>query len=174
MPKTMSKTKKDLPKKATTPPKISALVVLIVATIAYVPHTLPFLTNKASMQIIFTFMLGWVACLGIAFSYDAGLALAKLNHRLIKKGALIVPILILFAIQLLCTAGCVLHEIYFTGYPIELCFDTCQRVELQAATTGYLAVSTVFFAPAYFALFRYYSWTFKYHLPAPKKSQKQP
>ena len=60
--------------------------------------------------------------------------------------------------QIICVALCVGIEIILAGYPIKMCFDYCQTVEITEAITAYLLFSTILFLPAYYAAYRYSNW----------------
>lgn len=153
----------NLPKRAFTKPSVLSIVFFILITIIWVPNTLPFFTNMASLQIFAAIFLAPLAVVALVFlSYNTGLSLAKYNYDKVKKGNLVFPYAILLVMHVLCILCCIVLEIILVGYPFGACFDTCQYIEMTTAIFAYSIVTTVLFLPAYYAIYRYYQWVVKY------------
>ena len=112
------------------------LVILIVATIVWVPHTLPFFTDMASMQILFAIFLVPLAIIGLICAGFTGAAMVRATQAKIQS------LLMLICIEVACVIGCIIHEIVLVGYPFELCFDFCQSVSLVTVVLSYLFYSS--------------------------------
>lgn len=125
------------------------LVILIIATLVWVPHTLPFFANMASMQIFFAIFLAPLAIVGVICAGFAGSAMVRATQAKIKS------LSILIGLEVVCVIGCVIHEIILVGYPFKLCFDFCQSVSLATTIISYFIVATILFAPAYCAILFY-------------------
>lgn len=161
------KIRSDIPKKAVSKPGVVSLIFFIIIVILWVPHTLPFFKNMASVQIFAAVFLAPLAIVGLFLAYDSGIALAKYNYDRVLEGNLFLPYLILLAIHIGCIVGCLVHESILAGYPFKMCFDYCQQIEITTAVMAYSIVSTVLFLPAYCAIYRYRRWAVKYNLPRP-------
>lgn len=161
------KIRSDIPKKAVSKPGVVSLIFFIIIVILWVPHTLPFFKNMASVQIFAAVFLAPLAIVGLFLAYDSGIALAKYNYDRVLEGNLFLPYLILLAIHIGCIVGCLVHESILAGYPFKMCFDYCQQIEITTAVMAYSIVSTVLFLPAYCAIYRYRRWAVKYNLPKP-------
>jgi hypothetical protein len=159
-----TKTINNIPKRAVSKPKIISLAFFIIIVVIWVPHTLPFFKNMASMQIFAAIFLAPLAIVGLFLSYDSGISLAKFYYRRVAKGKLFVPYGILLIIHVLCIGACILHERILVGYPFKMCVDHCQQIEMPTAIMAYSIVSSVLFLPAYCAIYRYRKWTLKYNL----------
>ena len=157
----------NIPKKATSRPKIISLIFFIIIVVIWVPHTLPFFKNMASVQLFAAIFLAPLAIVGLFLSYNSGISLAKFNYERVAKGKLFVPYGILLIIHVLCIGVCILNELILAGYPFRMCFDTCQYIEMPTAIMAYSIVSTVLFLPAYFAIYRYRRWVLKFNLTNP-------
>ena len=164
------RTQNDIPKKATNRPKIISLIFFIVIVIIWVPHTLPFFKNMASVQIFAAIFLAPLAIVRLSLSYDSGMSLAKFNYKRIMEGKLFLPYCILLIIHFLCIGACILHELILAGYPFKMCFDYCYQIEMPTAIIAYSIVSTVLFLPAYCAIYRYKKWILKYNLINPTEN----
>lgn len=119
------------------------LVILIITVLIWVPHTLPFFANIASMQILIAIFLAPLAIIGLVCGGFTGAALVRVTQTKIRS------LLILASTEVACVIGCIIHEIVLVGYPLELCFDFCQEVSLATAFLSYFAAVTIFFIPAY-------------------------
>jgi hypothetical protein len=161
------KTQNNIPKKAISKPNVVSLIYFIIIVIIWVPHTLPIITNTASMQDIVAIFLAPLAIVGLFLAYNSGIALAKYNYGRVVKGNLFLPYLILAAVHIGCVGGCLIRELNLVGYPFKLCFDFCQQIKMTTAVIAYSIVSTVLFLPAYCAIYRYRRWVVKYNLPNP-------
>lgn len=161
------KIRSDIPKKAVSKPGVVSLIFFIIIVILWVPHTLPFFKNMASVQIFAAVFLAPLAIVGLFLAYDSGIVLAKYNYDRVLEGNLFLPYLILLAIHIGCIVGCLVHESILAGYPFKMCFDYCQQIEITTAVMAYSIVSTVLFLPAYCAIYRYRRWAVKYNLPKP-------
>ncbi|MBR2641153.1 hypothetical protein IKD49_01675 [Candidatus Saccharibacteria bacterium] len=157
----------NAPKRVVSKPKIISLIFFIIIVVIWVPHTLPFFKNMASMQIIAAIFLAPLAIVGLFLSYNSGISLAKFDYKRVTKGKLFVPYGILLIIHVLCIGACILHELILTGYPFKMCFDYCQQIEMPTAIMAYFIVSFVLFLPAYCAIYRYRKWILKYDLMNP-------
>lgn len=160
----------NIPKRAVSKPKIISLIFFIIIVIIWVPHTLPFFKNMASVQIFVAIFLAPLAIAGLFLSYNSGISLAKFNYKRVAKGKLFVPYGILLIIHVLCIGACILHELILVGYPFKMCFDYCQQIEMPTAITAYSIVSSVLFLPAYCAIYSYRKWVLKYNLINPAKN----
>ena len=160
-------TQNKIPKKAISKPSIISLIFFIIIVIIWVPHTLPFFKNMASVQIFAAIFLAPLAIVGLFLAYNSGITIAKYNYNQVAKGNLFLPYLILAAIHIGCIEGCLVHELILVGYPFKMCFDYCQQIEMITAVMAYSIVSTALFLPAYCAIYRYRRWVAKYNLPKP-------
>lgn len=150
-----------IPKRAFTKPSIAAVVIFILIVFLLVPSTLPLFTNKASAQLlVVTFFSPFLVIPGLPCSYYSGLALAKIiRHK--TGGGLLASFSAMLVSHIVCIAICIGIEVVIAGYPFQMCFDVCQKVEMPAAMAAYSLFSTLLFLPAYYALFRYAAWTRK-------------
>ena len=89
-----------------------------------------------------TVLLAPLALAGVICAFLTGKALANVKPY---------SWLILLCIEIFCVVGCVLYEIMLVGYPLELCFDFCQKVGLDTAIFSYFIAVTILFVPAYCA-----------------------
>ena len=161
------KPQNNIPRKAITKPSAVSLIFFVIIVIIWVPHTLPFFKNMASVQIFAAFLLAPLAIVGLFLAYNSGVTLAKYNYSQVVKGNLFLPYLILAAIHIGCIEGCLVHELILVGYPFKMCFDYCYQIEMSTAVMAYSIVSTVLFSPAYCAIYCYRRWVAKYNLPKP-------
>ena len=161
------KTQNNMPKKAISEPNVVSLIFFIIIVIIWVPHTLPFFTNTASMQVFAAIFLAPLAIVGLFLAYNSGIALAKYNYGRVVKSNLFLPYLILVAVHIGCVGGCLIRELILVGYPFKMCFDHCYQIKMTTAVMAYSIVSTVLFLPAYYAIYRYRRWVVKYNLPKP-------
>lgn len=146
-----------LPKRAFTKPSIAAIVFFIIILLILIPHTIALYTNKASIQILILIYLSPLVLPGLFCAYHTGLAIGKISYIKWHKN-LLGSILALVVMQIVCIVLCIGIEIALAGYPIKMCFDTCQKIEMNNVIISYLLFSTVLFLPAYYASFRYSSW----------------
>lgn len=160
----------NIPKRAVSKPKISSLIFFITIVVIWVPHTLPFFGDMASVQISAAILLAPLAIAGLFLSYDSGISLAKLNYKRVAEGKLFAPYGILLIIYVLCVGACILHELVLAGYPFKMCFDHCRQIEMPTAIMAYSIVSLIFFLPAYCAIYIYRKWVIKYNLTNPTKN----
>ncbi len=119
------------------------MVVFVVATLIWVPHTLPFFTNMASVQILFAMFLVPLAIIGLICSGFTGAAMIRVTQNKLLS------LLILMSMEVACVMGCIIHEVILIGYPFELCVDVCQSVSLATAIISYFITVTILFIPAY-------------------------
>ncbi len=126
-------------------PKIISLAFFIIIVVIWVPHTLPFFKNMASLQIFAAIYLAPLAIVSLFLSYNSGISLAKFDYKRVAKGKLFVPYGTLLIIHILCIGACILHELILTGYPFKMCFDICQQIEMPTAIMAYSIVSSVLF-----------------------------
>ncbi len=158
----------SIPKKAISRPGVVSLIFFVIIVIMWVPLTLPFFINKPGVQGIFAIILAPLALVGLFLAYNSGIELAKYNYNYVVKGNLFLPYLVLVIIHIGCIGACLIHEMFFAGYPpFKVCFDYCHLVEMPTAIMAYSIVSTVLFLPAYCAIYRYRRWVVKYNLPKP-------
>ena len=146
-----------LPKRAFTKPSIVAVVFFIIILLILIPNTIALYTNTASVQSIYLIILSPLVLPGLFCAYHTGLVIGKFSYTKWHKG-LPVSISALIIMQITCIAFCVGIEIALAGYPIRMCFDICQKVEMIDAIASYSLFSTILFLPAYYASWRYYSW----------------
>lgn len=146
-----------LPKRAFTKPSIVAIVFFIVILLILIPNTIALYTNKAGAQSLILIYLSPLALPGLFCAYHTGLAIGKISYIKWHK-ELLASILALVIMQIVCVALCIGIEIALAGYPMEMCFDICQKVELTDAIISYSLFSTILFLPAYYASCRYSSW----------------
>lgn len=129
-------------------PSKASIIVLIIATIIFVPNVLPFLTNTANIQIAFAAFLLPLGIVAFPAANFAGLFLAK-------KYQPAMAFMTVIAMHIICIAGSLLLEIAFAGNPIQLCSATCVDIDLTMALACYALATTVIFVPAYCAIIRY-------------------
>ena len=134
-------------------PKITSLTLFILIVVIWTPHTLPFFKNAASMQAFLAIILIPLPIIGLFLSYNAGLSLIKLSREQIAENKSFTPSLMLLFIHIGCIVLCILHELVLTGYPIKLCFDSCEPINIFTVILAYSIVSTILFLPAYFVVF---------------------
>ena len=146
-----------LPKRAFTKPSIVAVVFFIIILLILIPNTIALYTNKASVQGIYLIILSPLVLPGLFCAFHTGLAIGKISYTKWHKG-LPVSIFVLIIMQIICITLCIGIEITLAGYPIKMCFDICQKVEMIDTIASYSLFSTMLFLPAYYALWRYYSW----------------
>lgn len=150
------------PKRAYTGPSMIAVALFILILLVLTPNTVAFYTNKASIQALVLIFLSPLIIPELFCAYHTGLAVGKIARAKQHK-ELFAPFLALAVMQAICIALCVGIEIGIAGYPIELCFDWCQKVRIIDVVVSYLQFSTVLFLPAYYAAWRYHSWHKKSH-----------
>lgn len=150
-----------LPKRAFTEPSVAAVVIFIIILLVLVPNTAALHTNRASVQILILIFLSPLALPGFFCAYHTGLAIGKVIYKKWHKG-LSASFLATIIMQLACIALCFGIETAFAGYPIQVCFDSCHKIATGDVIISYLIFSTILFLPAYYALFRYNSWSHKF------------
>lgn len=129
-------------------PSVASIVVLLIATILYVPNVLPFLTNSGSIQIFIAAFLLPLALAAFAAAHFAGLYLAK-KYQPAAAYAVVA------AMHIVCISGSLLLEMILTGNPIKLCSAGCREIDLTTALACYALAVTVIFVPAYCSIIRY-------------------
>lgn len=129
-------------------PSPASIVVLLIATILYVPNVLPFLTNSGSIQIFIAAFLLPLAIAAFAASHFAGLYLAKKYQPAVAYA-------VVAAMHIVCISGSLLLEMILTGNPIKLCSAICQEIDLTTALACYALATTVIFVPAYCSIIRH-------------------
>jgi hypothetical protein len=139
-----------LPKRASTKPSIVAIVFLVIIVLALIPHTIALYTWKATVQVFLLIPLSPLVLPGLFCAYHTGLAIGKITYTKWHK-EFQSSILALAIMQLVCIILCIVAEIILAGFPVQLCFDWCQKVELIDVFMAYLLFSTVLFLPAYYA-----------------------
>ena len=139
-----------LPKQAFTKPSIAAIVFFIIILLILIPHTIALYTIGSSVQTLILSYLSPLALPGLFCAYHTWLAIGKISYAKWHKG-LSISILSLVIMQIIIIVLCIGIEIAFAGYPIRMCFDTCQKVEMFDVIVSYSIFSTVMFLPAYYA-----------------------
>ena len=151
----------EIPKSAYNKPSKGAIIFFVIVVLLFVPNTLPFYTHTASVQSFLLIILSPLIIPGLVASYHAGISVSKYAYRKRRRwyaGPLktFIALLIMYAI---CVFLCVEIEFLLAGgNPIEMCFDTCQRVSLKTAQTAYMLYTAAFFVPAFCGACRYFGW----------------
>ena len=156
-----------LPKRVFTKPSVVAIVFFVIILLVLIPNTVALYTHKGSTQLLVLLYLSPLVLPGLFCAYHTGLAIGKIIYTKWHKG-LSVSFLMVVVMQCICIALCVWIEIALFGYPVQMCFDICQKVEINDVIISYLIFSTILFLPAYYAICRYSGWYHEFN----KKSAK--
>lgn len=159
----------DLPTRAFTKPSVLPIVFLIIVILLWVPTALPFFINIADLQGWFFIGLAiYCVPLGFVCAYFSGLYIAKICYHKLKRN-MGIAYLILFTLHVFCVVGCIIREMATHGYDnglIKMCGDSCSTVNLSVAICPYVLMATLILLPAYYSVYRFYSWTKSYKIKA--------
>ena len=135
-------------------PKPMWIILPVIISALYVPNLLPIIKNMAGIQVLIAIFLAPLYLLGLWVTYFTGLTLMKYKYPNTRSAIFYVLLLII-----LCAIICTMVEVLSGGYPIKMCFDFCQNVEITDAILCYFLANLVMFVPAFIGIIKYKNWT---------------